>query len=859
MTVQVEAPSRRAIGRVVTGASFGIAAVGALCAVLTAALPAPVIPAGVIHLPWWVIAILYAFVLCIDIIVMVRRQAQSLLLTEVPLVLGLMFASPIELFIGRLIGGLFAQLVYRKQYREPLKLAFNLSWVLEVFIAAALFRLVMNGNAVGDWRSWVAAYAGCMFVAVLGAFVVSVVISYVEGTQAQWPFKHLLAQATTQALIMTTLAVVCAQALFGNKWTAVPLVGLGAVVWIAYRAYGVLHERHMSLERLYRFSQVVSNTPEVTEVLQRILEQAKEVLQADFARITILPSDTIDGLDIALPSSGILAREQSVDMQRFGWVFEHVIRGAEPLLIARGTRDSRDRAVLDAVGVSDAIFVPLHGDGGITGWLCVGNRVAYARGFGVDDMRVLETVANHAAVALRNGRLIDQLRHESLHDALTGLPNRAYLQRALDSALVEHKSAGVPLAVMIIDLDRFKEVNDTLGHQHGDALLQEVARRMSAVAGERALIARLGGDEFAVLLQPCADAERATHLARSLILALQEPVMLDDVEVEISGSIGIAMAPRDATDRVRLLKRADLAMYVAKDDGRGVCLFEPEMDKTNPQRLALVGELRHAIAMEQLEVVFQPKADLATGRVVGSEALCRWFHPQHGWIPPEEFIPLAERSGLIRPLTNLVLRTAIAACAGWQTYAPGVGVAVNLSARSVVDDDIVHDVEQYLSRYDVPAALLTLELTEGTIMADPVRTIAVLNALADAGVRVSIDDFGTGYSSLSYLRRLPVHEVKIDKSFVQGIASMEGDDSAIVRSIVDLAHNLSLEVVAEGVESSDTWQVLASMACSQAQGYFISRPLAAAEFATWLQQRAASAVDLPVPTQPGPTRHLHAL
>jgi diguanylate cyclase (GGDEF)-like protein len=622
----------------------------------------------------------------------------------------------------------------------------------------------------------------------------------------------------------------------------------------------VLRERHLSLERLYRFSQVVSHSPELTEVMRRILEQAKEVLQSDFARVTLLPSDTVDGLDLSLSRAGALANEAAVDALVFGWVFETVVDGGEPLLIERGTRDPRARALLAALGVRDAILVPFQGEAGGTGWLCVGDRQSHVRGFVREDVRVLETVANHAAVALRNGRLIEQLRHESLHDALTGLPNRAYLQRQLDTALAQHRIDGHALAVMIIDLDRFKEVNDTLGHQHGDALLQEVARRMSAVAGDRALLARLGGDEFAVILEPCHDPEHAVHFARSLVLALQAPITLDDVEVEIGGSIGIALAPDHASDPVRLLKRADLAMYAAKDTGRGVCLFEPSMDVANPQRLALVGELRQAIALENLEVVFQPKADLSTERVVGTEALCRWFHPQHGWIPPEEFIPLAERSGLIRPLTTFVLRSAIAACADWQAVAPGVGVAVNLSARSVVDDDIVEDVLRYLRRYDVPPALVTLELTEGSIMADPVRTIGVLAALAEAGIRLSIDDFGTGYSSLSYLRRLPVNEVKIDKSFVQGIASGGGgDDSAIVRSIVDLAHNLSLEVVAEGVETADTWQVLAAMGCSQAQGFFVSRPLNLGRYIDWLGQRVTNAVDLPIPNQPGPTRILRAL
>jgi len=303
VTDELAPPSHTAAARVVIGATFAIAAVGAVCAVLTLALPAPVIPMGVIHLPWWPLMVMFALVMSIDIMIMVRREALMLNLTEVPLVLGLMFATPMQLFIGRLVGTLISHVIYRRQYREPLKMSFNLAWTCEAFMATAIFRFVMNGHAIGDWRSWVGAYAAAVFVAILSAFVVSIVIAYVEGTTSTWPFARMARHALAEAVIMTTLGVVCAQALFGNKWSAVPLVGLGAAVWVAYRAYGVLHERHLSLERLYRFSQVVSHSPDVTEVLRRILEQAKAVLQADYARVTFLPSETIDGLDMSLPAS----------------------------------------------------------------------------------------------------------------------------------------------------------------------------------------------------------------------------------------------------------------------------------------------------------------------------------------------------------------------------------------------------------------------------------------------------------------------------------------------------------------------------------------------------------------------------
>jgi EAL domain-containing protein (putative c-di-GMP-specific phosphodiesterase class I) len=341
-----------------------------------------------------------------------------------------------------------------------------------------------------------------------------------------------------------------------------------------------------------------------------------------------------------------------------------------------------------------------------------------------------------------------------------------------------------------------------------------------------------------VVLAGAADEERAVHVGRRVLRALEHPVALDGMEVEVGGSVGIALAPAHASDTAALLKRADLAMYSAKASTSGIRVYEPELDTTNPRRLTLVAELRTALQSGQLEVHVQPQARLSDGAVVSGEALVRWLHPERGLVTPDEFIPVAERSGLIAPLTSRVLELSVRAIADWRAAGHDLGLAVNLSTRSLHDADLVEEVTRLLGRYDVPADRLTLEVTEGSVMADPARATALLHQLRDLGVRLSVDDFGTGYSSLSYLKRLPVHEVKIDRSFVANLGE-RADDVAIVRAIVDLGRHLGLEVVAEGVEDQETWDLLASMGCHLVQGWHLARAMPADDLVPWLHARAA--------------------
>jgi EAL domain-containing protein (putative c-di-GMP-specific phosphodiesterase class I) len=326
------------------------------------------------------------------------------------------------------------------------------------------------------------------------------------------------------------------------------------------------------------------------------------------------------------------------------------------------------------------------------------------------------------------------------------------------------------------------------------------------------------------------------QIGRRVLRALQQPVPLDGMEVEVGGSLGVAIAPAHAQDASALLKRADMAMYNAKASVRGLRVYEPDLDTKSPRRLTLVSELRSALASDQIRVHVQPKARLATGTVDCVEALVRWAHPESGWLPPDEFIPVAERSGLIGPLTTRVLHDSLAAVADWRRRGHDISIAVNLSTRSLHDADLVDEVNRLLRRHDVPASRLTLEVTESSVMADPSRAIALLQELREYGVRLSVDDFGTGYSSLSYLKRLPVHEVKIDRSFVTGLRD-NSDDAVIVRAIVDLGRHLGLEVVAEGVEDQETWDLLTGMGCNLVQGWHLGRAMPTEDFLPWLRGR----------------------
>jgi len=454
------------------------------------------------------------------------------------------------------------------------------------------------------------------------------------------------------------------------------------------------------------------------------------------------------------------------------------------------------------------------------------------------------TLALPLAAVWRGARQALELEHHSLHDSLTGLPNRSLLRSRIEGALATASvQEGRGLIVMLLDLDHFKEINDTLGHGHGDHVLTEVAGRLAASLREGDVVARLGGDEFALLLTEDTTQAEAVALARRVLDAVSEPVDVEGVTLRVGGSIGIAVWPEHGTDVDTLLRRADIAMYVAKSGRTGIELYHPDQDRHTPARLSLAGELRQALDQRDLLVQYQPQSDMVNGRIVGVEALVRWRHRERGLLGPDEFVGLAESTGLIAPMTLMVLDASLAQLRSWDRLGLDLNMAINLSTRNLLDRDLPDQIHQRLRAHAIPAARLEIEITESMVAADPDRVSTVLRRIHALGVRITLDDFGTGYSSLANLRDLPVQRLKVDRSFVSGMVAGH-QDAVIVASTIDMAQRLGLTVVAEGVEDAGTWEALRVAGCDLAQGYALSPALDGDALVGWLRRRGTGHPEL---------------
>jgi diguanylate cyclase (GGDEF)-like protein/PAS domain S-box-containing protein len=463
---------------------------------------------------------------------------------------------------------------------------------------------------------------------------------------------------------------------------------------------------------------------------------------------------------------------------------------------------------------------------GYVRWLLV-DAVPVKDAFG----RVREVVSSFTDITDRK-KAEHELERQALHDTLTGLPNRSLLLDRLEQALRTARRLATPLALLVMDLDRFKEINDTFGHRAGDLLIGEVAQRLTADLRETDTVARLGGDEFALIL-PGADEGGAGHVAQKIIAALQRPFDIDGTAHEVAISIGIAVSPQHGEDVETLMRRADTAMYVAKTTPGGAAVYAEQRDPEGSNQLALMAELRHTLETDQLQVVYQPIVGFTEGEITRVEALARWRHPERGLVAPGEFIPLAERSGLVKSLFSRVLATTLAQCAAWKQANVPLQAAVNLSIRNLLDPELPRVVGQALERAGIPPGWLAFEITESMLMAEPNRVLRTLAELRDLGVQFAIDDFGVGYSSLAYLQRLPAYAVKIDRSFV-GRMTRDRGSAEIVKLITNLGHALGMKVVAEGIEDKATYDACAAVGCDSAQGFFVGRPMIATAIPAWL-------------------------
>ncbi|HET6866771.1 MAG TPA: EAL domain-containing protein [Solirubrobacteraceae bacterium] len=446
------------------------------------------------------------------------------------------------------------------------------------------------------------------------------------------------------------------------------------------------------------------------------------------------------------------------------------------------------------------------------------------------------TQAKEAEAALLSQAALNE--HQAQHDALTGLANRTLFHARIGAVVNPRRRTDGRAAVVVVDLDGFKEINDSLGHAAGDELLVMLSGRLESALRTSDTVARLGGDEFGILLPETRSNEDVLHAVERMKAAIEEPLALQGLSLSLEASIGIALYPDDGQDVETLLRCADAAMYHAKDEKCGWAFYDVSHIRHGTPRVTLMGELRRALDQRELVLYYQPKAVLADGEVHAVEALLRWRHPDRGLVPPDEFIPMAQQTGLIKPLTLYVIDEALRQCRAWLQDGLRLAIAVNLSARNLVDAEFPLQVEGLLAQWQVEPALLEFEITESAMLTDPGRTRLILEQLSAMGIRLSVDDFGTGYSSLAYLKRLPVSEIKVDRSFVMNMDEDEDDDT-IVRSTIDLGRNLGLDVVAEGVENEKVWDRLRALGCTAAQGYYLSRPVPADELSAWLQQRSS--------------------
>ena len=754
-----------------------------------------------------------------------RRQGYTISFSEMPLVLALFYLEPLTVLTARTLA--FA-LFYAQQRYARQKAAFN---TVMGATAATIALLVADALSLGSPTSpvsWLVAYAAILPAMANSALVIILVITLVQGALSRAEAMRTILSALAAATLNTTLGILVLLVVEVSWWTILLLVPVVVAVVLVYRGYTKFVRQQSRLAELYELTQVVSSARQNGTLIDELLTRTRKLLNAESATLWLPQRGRYPATLLAAraDSDGLLDRAPSPRIFR-----ERALAEGHTIAVGPKLGDEQDRVVLRDAGIKDLIVVPLRSGSAVIGSLEVANRLGDVERFREDDVQLLEALAAHAGVAVENSRLVDRLRFDAYHDALTSLPNRRRLVFALEEAM-KIRAPGEVVAALLFDVDGMRDVNDSLGHAAGDKLLVEVARRLVDAAPDGALVARTGGDEFCVLVR-IENADAAVALARELRATLQQPFPIGSLAVDVDTAVGVALHPDHGTEPETLLQRADVATYAAKNATNGIRVFNTSLVSRSLRRLGLAGELRRALDRGEIDVYFQPKITLSGRALAGVECLARWEHQTHGSVAPEDFISVAEHTGQLGKLTEVVLREGLRRCREWDQEGRPLGVAVNLSPRTLLDPDFPPYVERLLAEYDVPPDRLTLEITEDGMVGDTEKPLPTLRLLRDMGVRLSVDDFGTGYSSLSYLRRLPVHEVKIDRTFVQGMATDTGD-LAIVRAVVDLSRHFGFSVVAEGVESELTLSLLEEMGCDMGQGFLFSRPLPYERFMAWM-------------------------
>ncbi len=788
-----------------------------------------------VPVPWPLVALAFYIVETRVVHLHIGRSAHSFSMAEIPLLFGLFFLDPLSFVVARMLGGGLALVIARKQ--RAAKLAFNLAQFLfgSMVAVAVVHALVMGSSGFGPLE-WVAAYLAVTAENVMSVVAIATVISLAEGRLQLHRIPEMLRTGLLISLANASLALLAVVVLryepVASLLFAVPVT----VAFVAYRSFMAQRQQKEGLEMLYESTRILQRSPQVDRAIADLLDHARAMFRADIAELTLLPAR--DGDDLLRTTSRTDGRGES--MLPVGSILD------DPLL--RTALDER-RSVL--VTTSDpaltsrfrnALVAPLVGEHRAIGTLVVANRLSDISTFDNSDLRLFETLANHIAVSLENGQLEqslqrlaelkDELHHQANHDSLTGLANRAMFGEAISARAAASDGSGRVLVVLFLDLDDFKVVNDTMGHPVGDALLYAVGQRIAATIRDEDVAARLGGDEFAVLTWDREDLAGSHRMADRLLAALAEPYLIGASVVTIHASIGVAPAAYPGASPDEVMKHADVAMYVAKAHGKGrVVIFEPTMASALATRTATASALRRAIVEDQLVLHFQPVFDLEADRIVGTEALVRWNHPQRGLVGPLEFIGLAEQSDLILDLGRWVLRAALAQLSAWHELGEPFRswwVSVNVSHRQLDTEGFVGDVASLLQASGVDPRLVALELTESGLIPNADEASDKLHVLRALGVRLLIDDFGTGYSSLGYLQRFPVSALKIAREFVD-VDAGGSSGWGLAAAIIAMAGTLGLDVIAEGVEEESQLVRLRELGCRYVQGFLLARPVPAAD------------------------------
>ncbi|MGZ9159719.1 MAG: putative bifunctional diguanylate cyclase/phosphodiesterase [Candidatus Limnocylindrales bacterium] len=788
-----------------------------------------------VSVPWPVLAVAFLAAETKVIVVHFRRETHSFSLSEVPAVIGLFFVTPDEYMLAVLTGSALALLVTARQ--SAVKVAFNLAnFAFIATVTLAVFHRMATPSGVPAPIDWVAAFSAMLTGCVIGALTIATAISLSGGAPQFQKLPEMLKFGSVVALANTSLALLAVSVMWTNAAAVWLLIIPLVTIFLAYRAYLAEREKHERLELLYESSRIMQHAVALDSALVALLDHARHMFRAEIAEVILYPRDAT-GDSLRTTSTHDAAPQTMVPVRLDPEDVIHARIAAERH--AFFTSASAERAVRGR-HVRQAMVSPLIGESGMIGSMTVANRLTEGTSFEASDLRLLETLANQAAIALENGqleqslaelsRLKEELRHQAYHDPLTGLANRSMFSERVEAHLAVPET-GHDTTVLFLDLDDFKIVNDTLGHAAGDRLLAAVAERIRGCVRADDLAARLGGDEFAVLLVDESGMDRAMAVAQRIIDALQLPFLIAGQDISVGGSIGIAVAHGMGESAGEMLRNADVAMYTAKAGGKGrAAVFDPTMHAAIVARHALSAELSKSLSRGELAVVYQPIVRLATMQTIGVEALVRWRHPTRGLVLPDEFIPLAEESGLILPLSRWVLSEACLQTASWErrlALPDGFFVSVNLSPLQVQQPEFTAEVESIMAATTLAPSRLVLELTETAMFQDTEATILKFEALRARGVRVALDDFGTGYSSLGYLRRFPIDIIKIARDFV---VPSDHDDSewAFAHAIVALGQTLGLRIVAEGIEETAQADRLRQLGCDYGQGFHFARPVDAA-------------------------------